>query len=349
MNLSELLTLLQQAHSPADIFGLLAPGDEAALRQSYRRLAAIAHPDHNPHQPAEAHGAFRLLQSWYAAAQRQIGSSPQIMVATQRDRYVANGPPIRGDLCDLYAAEAKDGPVLLKIARSTRNNDLLDAEATALRNLSRALDGQPLRAHFPALVEHARLRDEAGNERSVNVLHAECDYVSLTEVLRACPRGLPLADAAWMFNRMLAALGAAHQCGLVYGAVLPAHMLVRPADHNGMLLDWCYSVPVGQPIKASSPPHAADYPPEVAARVPATPATDLYMAARVMVRLLGGSGDASTLPEHVPRSMQALLRSCLLPAPQRRASDAWQLFDNFRDLLQRHYGPPQFRPFVMPA
>jgi serine/threonine protein kinase len=181
------------------------------------------------------------------------------------------------------------------------------------------------------------------------VLRAEAGYVSLAEVLRAYPSGLAAADAAWMFNRILTALGVAHSQGIVHGAVVPAHVLVRPADHNGMLIDWCYSVPAGEPLKAISPPYAADYPPEVHARQPATPATDLYMAARCMTRLLGGHAATLELPKSVPRPIRALLSACLLPAIQRRADDAWQVFEDFHAILGRLYGPPQFRPFVMPV
>ena len=104
-----------------------------------------------------------------------------------------------------------------------------------------------------------------------------------------------------------------------------------------------------EPLKAISLPYAADYPPEVQARQPATPATDLYMAARCMARLLGGHPTTLELPKSVPRPIRTLLSACLLPAPQRRAGDAWQVFEDFHEILGRLYGPPQFRPFQMPS
>ncbi|MGB4802896.1 MAG: molecular chaperone DnaJ, partial [Anaerolineae bacterium] len=123
----------------------------------------------------------------------------------------------------------------------------------------------------------------------------------------------------------------------------------RPADHNGLLLDWCYCVPMGQPIKAISPAYAADYAPEVAARQPATPATDLFMAARCLLHLLGGQNNPDDLPIGVPPAIRALLRACLIPSPQRRVSVAWELFDDFQDILQQTYGARTFRPFHMPS
>ena len=351
--LSDLLQQLRGATTVEDVFGASSLTSAPALRRRYRALAALTHPDHHPDDAPAAHEAFKLLQKWYDVAQQRLPSAdnpaPIIMVTGRRHQYRGYAPPLAGDLCDLYPAEAGDAPVLLKVARQARNHDLLQAEAATLARLARELDGQPLRAHFPTLIEHFLLRTSPGSQRHVNVLRQETGYITLAAVHKAFPGGLPLTDAAWMFNRVLAALGVVHSLGLVHGALTPAHVLVRPQDHNGLLLDWCYCVPIGQPIKAVSPPYAADYAPEVHALQPATPATDLFMAARGLLHLLGGQSDPDDLPAGVPPAIRALLRACLIPAPRRRISAAWELFDDFQDILQRLYGPRTFRPFHMPS
>ncbi len=350
LTLNQLIQLMLHATEPEGVFGGLGDEPEDALRRQYRAMAIAAHPDHNPGQWASANEAFRQLQGWHAAAQRKLaegsyGKAERIRAASGGRTYVGYTEPITGDLCDLFPARSDGEPALLKVARSPRNNDLLATEAHALRRIDTDLAGQPVRAHFPTCVESFMLRDTAGNPRHINVLRPEPGTYALAEVLRAYPQGLHPADAAWMFNRTLAALGTAHGMGLVHGAVLPTHMLIRPSDHNGILIDWCYSVAIGEPIKAISTPYTDDYPPEVSARQGATPATDLYMAARLMVRLLGGSG--AEPPERTPRPIQALLRACLIPAPARRHRDAWQVLEDFRAILGDLYGPPTFRPFRM--
>ncbi|GAB4211522.1 MAG: hypothetical protein OHK0022_46100 [Roseiflexaceae bacterium] len=354
MDLTELLDLLRYATGPEEVFGALPDRSAGALKRRYRELATIAHPDHNPRAPDAAAEAFKTLQHWYDAAQRKLsagvyGAAPLITIVSKQHRYVGYEPPLAGDLCDLYPADAGGRRVLLKVVRSPRNNDLIQAEARALRLINKELAGQQVRAHFPTLVEQVLITDTAGVDHHTNVLCAEEQYVTLEQVLRAYPAGLDLRDAAWMFNRILAALGVAHGLGLVHGAVLPSHVLIRPSDHNGMLIDWCYSVPAGQPLLAVSPPYAGDYPPEVTARQPATFATDLYMAALCLVRLLGGDPAGQQLPPSVPRPVQTLLRACLLPAPQRRFGDAWELYDQFQEILKQLYGKRSFRHFQMPA
>jgi len=351
--LSELLQQLRAATRVQDVFGAAHLTSTQALKQRYRALAGQAHPDHHPNDTAAAHEAFKRLQDWYEAAKQVAAAAdsaaPIIAAAGRQHAYRGVEPPIVGDLCDLYPVAADGAPMLLKVARHARNHDLLQTEAATLSRLARALDGQPLAAHFPTLIEHFLLRGADGHLHHVNVLRQETGCVTLAAVQKAFAGGLPLTDAAWMFNRVLAALGVVHGLGLVHGAVTLAHVLIRPADHNGLLLDWCYSAPIGDTIKAISPPYAADYAPEVHARQPATPATDLFMAARSLLHLLGGQHDPDDLPVGVPPAMRALLRACLIPSPQRRINDAWELLDDFQDILQRLYGPRTFRPFHMPS
>jgi hypothetical protein len=351
--LADLARLLQRASSPADLFGPLDGDRRAALRRRYRELAAALHPDRHPADRDASHRLFTALQRWHELARRQLdqgsyGQAPRIDLNVGGRRYSGYAEPLQGDLCELYPADAGGGPLLLKVGRNPRNNDLLAAESGALRLIAGELDGQPLRAHFPTLEDAFLLADSAGARRQVNVLRAEEGTISLSAVLRAHPGGIDPADAAWIFNRILAALAAAHSLGLVHGAVVPEHVLIRPADHNGLLIDWCYSVKIGEPLRAVVPSMAADYPPEVAARRPATPATDLYLAARCLARLLGGA-DTATLPPRVPAPIRALLDACLIQAPHRRPQDAWQLFDDFQGILRERYGPPVFRPFPISA
>ncbi|MEI8307038.1 MAG: hypothetical protein WCF99_08220 [Chloroflexales bacterium] len=351
LTLNKLIHLMLRAVEPEDIFGNLGDEPEEELRRQYRAMALAAHPDHNPGQWTAANEAFRQLQGWHDMAQRKLaegayGKAERIRATSGGRSYVGYREPITGDICDLFPARGNGEPALLKVARSPRNNDLLVTEARALGRIAKELAGQPVRAHFPTLVESFLLRDTAGSRRHVNVLRPEEGVYSLAEVIHAYPQGLHPADAAWIFNRTLAALGTAHGMGFIHGAVLPTHMLIRPSDHNGILIDWCYSVTSGEPIKAISTPYADDYPPEVSACQGATSATDLYMAARLMVRLLGGSGAAP--PTSTPRPIQALLRACLIPAPARRHGDAWQVLEDFRVILGDLYGPPTFRPFRMP-
>lgn len=349
----ELKQMVEQAHCACAVFGALGGEQAVALRRRFRELAQVAHPDHNHGRAAEATALFQALHGWLRIAEQELadgsyGQTARFVVESRANRYTVDRDPVQGDLADLFGANLDGTRVLLKAVRSENNVDLMRAEAEALPTLARALDGQPVQAHFPTLVEQFQLADSTGVRRTTNVLREEKAAVTLAAVVRAYPRGLPLADAAWMFNRMLTALAISHANGLVHGAVLLPHMLIRPDDHNGTLIDWCYSVASGDTIRSISPTWRAEYPPEVLARQAATPATDIFMAGRCMVRLLGGTGDWASLPTSTPPTLRRLLQTCLLPAPARRSNDAWQVFDDFKTILQTLYGPPSFQVFAMP-
>jgi hypothetical protein len=143
-----------------------------------------------------------------------------------------------------------------------------------------------------------------------------------------------------MWRRLLVALGAAHRAGLVHGAVLPEHVLIHPDEHGLVLVDWCYSVAPGGPVRALVARYRDAYPPEVPARKPATSATDLYLASGLMLRLMG---------ERVPPALRRFATGCRLAAPRMRPQDAWRLLAELDDLLQSLYGPRRFRPFTIPA
>ena len=369
--LHHMLNKLNEATRAEDLFGDLDAPREKALARRYRYLAGVVHPDRNIDEPYLAETAFKLLQEWHAEAERKLaeGSYGQALtldiVTPHGVPLQSSEAPIKGDLCDLYRVKIGRNKLLFKLVRNGRNNDLLDAEKAALACIERKLGGKPagydpgptiepdpLRPHFPFLTNAFSIRDEAGVLRRANLIDEAAGVVSLADVLARYPEGIDAADAAWMFNRMLAALGKTHELGLVHGAVLPEHFLIRPKDHNGMLIDWCYSVEAGDSIKAISPGRRAFYPSEVINKGKATAATDLYMAANCMVAILGGLRvdgvpALDALPASVPPAIVAMLRGCLLPSPHYRASDAWELFDEFREILSRLYGEPTFREFTM--
>ncbi|WP_405102236.1 serine/threonine protein kinase [Micromonospora sp. NBC_01412] len=240
-----------------------------------------------------------------------------------------------GDLADLYDVGADR---LLKLPRNPTDNDLMAREAHALRTVEERGDPRYL-PYVPRLVDSFRHRDAAtGAQRQISVLATAAGLHSLDEVRRAYPDGLDARDAAWMWRRLLVALGLAHQAGVVHGAVLPRHVLIEPDGHGVVLVDWCFSVVGEGAIPALVPGHEDWYPPEVAARRPCGPGTDLAMAAGCMTWLMG---------DRAPRELRAFADGCRRPALRARPDDAWRLLGELDEVLERLYGPRTFRPFTL--
>jgi hypothetical protein len=225
------------------------------------------------------------------------------------------------------------------VPRSPADNDLMAAEAAALTRLHR--DGQARhRAYAPRLRESFTHSDPAGVRRTLNVIDRCHGFVGLDEVARAHPDGVDPRDAAWMWRRLLVAIGWAHRAGVVHGAVLPEHVLIHPGEHGLVLVDWCYSVTPGQPLTALVAKHRDRYPPEVPAKRPATSATDIHLATTTLQRLIG---------DRMPPRLRRFADGCRQDAPRMRPQDAWRLLAELDEHLHDLYGPRRFRPFTMPA
>ncbi|SIO86441.1 J domain-containing protein [Nocardiopsis sp. JB363] len=345
------------AAGPADLFGPL-PEDgrvPSAATAAYRRLARRLHPDTAPaeHRVAAARGFIRLTDSWRRyrdAVHGGPGLNDLVLTTEERTYHVDRGRPLaEGDIADLRAARYRDGDrwrdAVLKLPRAPRDNDLLRAEATALRRV-RERGERRYRAFAPPLIGTLRHRDPTTRvERHGNLLGRLSGFHDLAEVRRAYPDGIDARDAAWMWRRLLVAIGNAHRAGVVHGAVVPEHVLIHPEKHGLVLVDWCYSVTFDATrraphVPAMVPRREETYPPEVADRRPALPAIDVYMATKCVEFVTAG---------RLPRRLSALARGCSLPAPRRRPSDAFALLGELDDALERSFGPRRFRPFHMPT
>jgi hypothetical protein len=313
----------------AGSFGDLATsGDRAA---AYRRMVKIVHPDVAPagRGPAATRAFARLAELW----QQRDGT----LLTTRRASYRVGALVAAGDIADLHDVDA--GSALLKVPRGPADNDLMAAAAAALTRLARDGDARHP-AYGPRLRESFTHQDHEGVRRTLSVIDRCHGFVGLDEVARAHPDGVDPRDAAWMWRRLLVALGWAHRAGVVHGAVLPAHVLIHPGEHGLVLVDWCYSVAPGRPLTALVAAHRDDYPPEVRARRPATPATDIHLATGTIRRLIGG---------RMPQRMRRFADGCMQAAPRMRPQDAWRLLAELDELLDDLYGPRTFRPFAMPA
>ncbi|MEU4218619.1 molecular chaperone DnaJ [Actinoplanes sp. NPDC026623] len=297
---------------------------------AYRILVKVVHPDVAPAgRAAAATAAFARLAELWAGRDGRV-------LTTSRAAYRVGAVVASGDIAELHAVDGD--AALLKLPRRPGDNDLMRAEAAALGRL--VTDGDPkFRAYAPRLIESFTHEDAARARRTATIVERQNGFVSLAEVRRAYPGGIPARDAAWMWRRLLTGLGWAHRAGVVHGAVLPEHVLVHPAEHGVVLVDWCYSVAPGTPVPALVARHRAAYPPEVTAGRPATAATDIFMATGLMLGLVADP----------PAALRRFAAGCSYDAPRMRPQDAWSLLGELDELLENLYGPRRFRPFAMPA
>lgn len=350
--MDSIIHTIQQANEPEDIFGEL-DGTLAEMlataRQIYRKMARAIHPDVSPDSPDAADATKKLNVFWDLAEdkikQGLYGSGPLVTIQTRKNTYTVSKQIATGDICNVYQCDFDNLRGVFKVSRSPQDNDLVENEAQMLKKLIDADTDNQFFAYFPQVVESIAYRDEGSSaRRQANILRVVEDIqspdelYSLAEVRQHYNNGIDPRDMAWMWRRVLIALGFAHQQGVIHGAVLPPHILIQPQMHGVILVDWCYAIHTGQRIRAIAADYDAWYPREVFKKEDAVPSLDIYMAARCMVDVV----------DNMPARMSKYFEWCMMENARMRPQDAWKLLEEFDEMLEALWGPRRFRKFEMP-
>lgn len=356
VELVSFLLRIKDAKRCEDVFGTLDPSAQySEAKMLYRRFASLVHEDKHQNSPEDlaiAKEAFQLLSKFWIEAQERITAGTygtkvvtvktSAVIASQKHKYTIGEVIAGGDLTSVYGGENEAGvKVIVKVSRTPAVNDLVTNEASVAADLlERSL---PIyQAFFPHLIESFRVRDKVVRQVNVFEDNRNGKVYPLTEIVANYPQGIDPRHFVWIFKRLLSMLDYTHRCGWVHGAILPTHVLVRPSDHGVLLVDWSYARKFDQCIPAISPGYRGFYAPEVLAKRPAGPFTDLYMAAKCMEYILGGETAAG-----IPGPFLRLLDACLVPNPARRLSSAFGLFEEVIVSARTVYGAPRFVDLVL--
>ncbi len=152
------------------------------------------------------------------------------------------------------------------------------------------------------------------------------------------PRGLDPEHVCWIMQRLLNALHYLHFHGVIHGDVKPQNIMIRPDEHNAVLVDYGLAT-----LKPKHRTHTEGYTPAFAAPEqlegqPPIPETDLYCLGESMIYALGGNPAAVTYPKHVPRQLQTFINRLVVRDPLKRPRSAEALVMQLSDLRQEIFG-----------
>lgn len=334
---------LDAACCPEDVFGVA--GDTAAI---FRTLARACHPDLHKGS-AVAERVFKKLSALKDEADKRTRDglwgkrNPLPHCATiEIGGYVVAPKPIRGEMADLYKVEGK--PILLKVVRNHDDNDLLRAEANALKTLER-IDG-PVREGVPRLISTVQL--DGMRKREANLITRFSGFYTAEEV-----HGKTVVDArtaVWMFKRLMSLLTWVHHFKMIHGAILPPHVMFYPDNdgkrlvdarkHSVRLIDWCYSVDFKSRTRLSAweAKWKDHYAPELIAKKSMSPASDIYMAAK-LIRYLCGA---------LPAPLERVMSICTADDPEQRYQKASEAFEAWKAAAAQEFGTPRWHDFNLP-
>jgi hypothetical protein len=337
-------------HDAGDYRAVFPEPYKRAVKTRYRRLMRLIHPDTvDLVFQDEANSAVVRLNQLHAEAERALergvfgASVPSLVLSSKSFRHECAQK--LGEKCDVtngYRAVSTDpkGAVdsLVKIAQLLRDNDLLKSEASALELLGKTDDAH--RRFYPELLDSIVVAD--GRKRlSANVIGWFDGFVDLEVVRKRYPLGIHALDMAWIWRRVLWALGGAHDAGMLHGALVPRHLLIYPTLHGVILVDWCYSVkctPDGYGKLSAVVSEYRNWYPEAVLDGSQTPneSLDLAFAARSMLYVT----DRTTMPE----PMQRYFDACMTGSADESAYDMLARFDSLLERLGAPYYPRTYRP-----
>jgi serine/threonine protein kinase len=306
---------------------------EDSAKKIFKRYAAKIHPDIRPGN-SEAANAFIELQKQRDAALHKF---EPFNLKTKKYVYAVNDLMHKGGMASIYSATVDGKPVILKVPHSSRDNDLMQAETTALKKFK----------FYEQLFESFYILDEHKKKKSVTAFKDVFGPYGFTleEIKKEYPYGVDTRVMVFILNRILESLAIIHSEGLRHGAVTPNHVLINHANHNGILLDFTNAGAPGKLI-SSDKKCAAYFPPEFPAH---GFSSDIYSAAKCAVMIVGGNPADNTIPGSLPLQIREFLNQALQPKPRSRFPDGLAAFDALQQAVSRAYGPKKFVPLEMPT
>lgn len=150
------------------------------------------------------------------------------------------------------------------------------------------------------------------------------------------PQGIHPEHICWMAQRLLNALHYLHYYGVIHGDVKPHNIIVKPDEHNAILVDYGLSSlnpkaktkPMGYTELFAAPEQIAGKPP--------LPETDIYSLGLTLIYALGGDITAKSLPRNVPEQLKDFILKMVVHDIHRRpkcAADLIKPLSNLRETL----------------
>lgn len=338
--MNDAIKTILNANTAQDLFGDIKPD---AARPQYRKLMRSAHPDmfHSDTDKKQAEIAFgKLVNMWEVFVGKKTAKKANLhtnrpnTIKTRKHEYDLS-TPTEDDVFQIFKATYDGGhkSAEIIIAKNSADKDLVDAYLFALNKIS-ADTPDEYKKYFPTLIEKFNYKTASNETHPALAIEDWEGFYTLQEIMKAHPNGLDARNVAWIFRRMLVAIGNAHDIGLVHGAPNLNAFHINPKNHGVFLRAWQYSVGTGETLKAVPQNAKTYYPDYVFNKKPVNYNLDVWVAAKAAITLLGKT-------EFKP--FRAFFNGCLLESVPEPA----ELLGEFDNVMDRAFGERKFVTFDM--
>lgn len=329
---------------PADLYELLQVHRRATtdvIEAAFKTLMRVNHPDHGG--DLEFAKALNLAHDTLTDRFKRSEYDKQRMRnPKQVGEYLIDSKIAEGGFGKTYRGHhiLVGEPVCIKHCSeiSPEHDQVLIEEAKAMWDLR----------HYalPAVRSVVRLDDD-----SLALVMSFIEGLTLQQILEKRKRPLDAEDMAWITQRILHALFYIHSQGVIHGDLKPQNVMIQPASHNVILVDFGLSMI--KPRSADKSKGYTDYyaPPEQQAGQVLIPESDLYSLGKTMIFALTGDVKrvaANEVPLSVPGPMCDFIRMLVHKEPLKRPR-VWEkdnLLETVEVMRKQAFGRvhSQFKP-----
>lgn len=239
-----------------------------------------------------------------------------------------------GTFFNRFNATYDDGhiPVMALITANVNDNDLAENHIEKLQEIKDKVNPEYL-GFYPHFIEAFKYAENGTTHQGIIQTRHE-EFVPFSHIMEKHPNGISGRNLAWIFKRMLVAVGNIHEIGLVHGAIGMDSFYVNAPDHGVILDDWQYARRNGENLVAVPDNLKNKYPEKYLKKAEVSHSLDINMCAKLALELLA---------EDQPKQLRIFLKVCL----KEKTMEAKELLYEFNLLLERLYGAPKFNVLTL--
>ncbi len=327
------MLLIEKTTNVQELFGK----NEKRAKNIYRRYARMVHPDmfSLDNEKAQAEKSFKKLNNLWDTYCHKSGSipspaKPKKNTIKTRKREYSLGEKVEGDpFYNRFNATYDDGhiPVMALITANNTDSDLAENHIEKIQEIKDKVSPDYL-GFYPHFVEAFKYTDGGTTHQGI-IQTRHDEFVPFSEIMEKYPNGINGRNLAWIFKRMLVAVGNVHEIGLVHGAIGLDSFYVNAPDHGVILDDWQYARHNGETLVAVPEKLRSEYPEKYLKKAELSHSLDINLCAKLALKLLS---------DDEPKQLRIFLKVCL----KEKTMTAKELLYEFNLLLERLYGPPKF-------
>jgi serine/threonine protein kinase len=304
------------------------------IKAAYHALSKESHPDRSADDDLNSMvDRAKALNAAYATLsdpKKRAKFDKDVKSGTLIGNYKVLEEIAEGGFGTTYKGEhtLTKAPVCIKHCSEVSN-----AHDAVLINEARAI--WDLRHYaLPVMRDMQRLEDG-----SLALIMSYIEGPTLEQVVEKAGK-LDAETVAWITERILNALLYLHHHGVVHGDIKPQNIIVQPATHSVVLIDFGLAIvkPGGSTKSMGYTPTFA--PPEQVAGKTLLPPSDFYSLGMLMIYALCGGDmaavEARNVPSSVPDPVCTFIKSLVKKNVLLRPQDG--LFDQFREIRQKAFG-----------